>query len=156
MNTILDFQETPTPLQQASRAMRFANFLIDSIFIMLVYHTFQIATDTYVPADAITPEGVPEELWNLFLVQQLTQLAITLAYYILSEYFLEGKTAGKYLTRTKAIRLDGQKMDFGTTLLRSLVRLVPFEAFSFLGPRPTGWHDRWTKTVVIKEIGNNR
>ena len=39
------------------------------------------------------------------------------------------------------------KPEPGKIVLRSLSRLVPFEAFSCLGDR--GWHDRWTQTFVV-------
>ena len=35
----------------------------------------------------------------------------------------------------------------------TLVRMVPFEPFSFLGsPHPVGWHDRWSGTRVVSDV----
>lgn len=44
-------------------------------------------------------------------------------------------------------------MSFGTTLLRTISRYVPFEAFSCFGER--GWHDTWSKTYVVKRTERN-
>jgi hypothetical protein len=40
---------------------------------------------------------------------------------------------------------------FGTMVLRSLCRLIPFEPFSFLGSDARGWHDSITKTRVVRK-----
>ena len=63
------------------------------------------------------------------------------------------KTPAKFITKTKVITEYGEKPSFKTIFIRTLVRFVPFEAFSFLSPeRPRGWHDRWSKTIVIDDI----
>ena len=73
----------------------------------------------------------------------------TVVYYIISESMLNGKTIGKFVTGTRAVTVDNQKMDLGTTIKRSFCRLVPFDALSFLVGLPIGWHDEWTNTKVI-------
>ena len=71
-------------------------------------------------------------------------------YYIIMEYVFKGKTFGKLLTKTRAVTEYGERMDLGTIMVRSLCRLIPFEAFSFLGEEGTkGWHDTISKTKVI-------
>jgi len=72
-------------------------------------------------------------------------------YYSLLETFLKGKSIGKFVTQTRAVREDGSELDFRTALIRSLCRVVPFEPFSFLGDSNSGWHDNWSKTMVIDE-----
>ena len=39
--------------------------------------------------------------------------------------------------------------------LRTLIRLIPFEAFSFLGGSK-GWHDEWSGTKVIRVRGSKQ
>ena len=152
MNNILDFQEEQSKLKEASRGTRLTNYLVDSIFLWLVNESLLTAIGLEIVVEHITPEVLESgEFLKAFLAQQLIQFVVIISYYLLSEYFLEGKTAGKYLTKTRAVDIDGQAMNFTSTLLRSLVRLVPFEAFSFLGSRENGWHDRWTKTMVVQE-----
>ena len=67
--------------------------------------------------------------------------------------FLEGTTGstiGKYITKTKVIDEDGNKPSYETILIRSLCRHIPFDAFSFLGRPGYGWHDKLSKTRVVK------
>jgi uncharacterized RDD family membrane protein YckC len=59
-----------------------------------------------------------------------------------------GYTLGKFITGTRAIRDDDDELTFKDALLRSLCRIVPLEVFSALAGFP--WHDRWTKTKVVK------
>ena len=42
-----------------------------------------------------------------------------------------------------------KKPDSVTIILRSIIRIVPFEAFSCLGER--GGHDMWSKTFVVSK-----
>jgi uncharacterized RDD family membrane protein YckC len=46
---------------------------------------------------------------------------------------------------------DGSKPDFGTTLKRTLCRIIPFEQFSFLGSQSRGWHDSICGTYVVNK-----
>ena len=76
-------------------------------------------------------------------------------YWILSEYFF-GKTPAKFLTKTKVVTKFGTKPSFWTIVGRTLCRLIPFEAFSFLGSRPVGWHDSISGTLVVNDtFGEN-
>ena len=75
--------------------------------------------------------------------------ALCLIYYWPQEA-LTGRTLGKLVSGTRVVDLNGEPIGWGRALKRSLVRLVPFEAFSFLTEnRPRGWHDAWTGTRVI-------
>jgi uncharacterized RDD family membrane protein YckC len=77
-------------------------------------------------------------------------LGVSTCYYFLTEVFT-GKTPGKYLTRTHVVDETGGRAKPVQILLRSLYRLVPFDAFSFLSAGRPGWHDRWSKTRVIMD-----
>ncbi|MFT5822109.1 MAG: putative RDD family membrane protein YckC [Crocinitomix sp.] len=67
-------------------------------------------------------------------------------YYFLMEALL-GRTVGKYVSKTCVINEYAVKPPIPTILIRTLCRLIPFEAFSCLGN--LGWHDKWSKTYVI-------
>lgn len=73
---------------------------------------------------------------------------ITFAYYAISEATM-GRTIGKMVTNSYVIDEYAKKPEVGTILLRSISRIVPFEAFSCLGER--GWHDQWSKTYVVSK-----
>ena len=79
----------------------------------------------------------------------LLNIGIFVSYYAFQEA-LWGRTLGKLITRTRVVTEHDQPITWKHAMLRSLVRLVPFEAFSFLSSsQPRGWHDRWTGTKVV-------
>jgi uncharacterized RDD family membrane protein YckC len=125
---------------QASKDKRFVNFLIDYIIaivltVLLFYFTDELGLN-------FVSDGIIGNLFSLFLFA---------LYYLICEGSLKGKTFGKYLTKTRAVNTDGSGMDMSTVVKRSFSRIVPLEQFSFLGSEPTGWHDRWSNTMVIDE-----
>ena len=125
---------------QASKGKRFANFLIDYIIaILLTVVIFVIADFLHLN---FVSTGLISNLFSLFLFA---------LYYIICEGSLKGKTIGKLITKTRAVNIDGSRMDMSTVVKRSFSRVVPFEQFSFFGSEPTGWHDRWSDTMVIDE-----
>lgn len=72
-------------------------------------------------------------------------------YYIIFES-IWGKTPAKFLTRTRVIMETGEKPSSETIFIRTLIRFIPFEPFTFLGSKnPRGWHDKWSKTIVIDD-----
>ena len=74
-----------------------------------------------------------------------------LIYYTLMESFLQGKSLGKYVTKTRVVTHEGYQPELSTILVRSLSRVVPFDALSFLFKEPGGWHDEWSKTYVVQD-----
>jgi uncharacterized RDD family membrane protein YckC len=81
----------------------------------------------------------------IFLIAAVSRII----WYLFFEIFF-GATPAKFLTESKVVMADGSKVTPKAVILRTISRLVPFEAFSFLfGSK--GWHDRWTKTMVVKE-----
>jgi uncharacterized RDD family membrane protein YckC len=49
------------------------------------------------------------------------------------ELAFKGRTIGKLITGTKAVNEDGTEMSPKTIVIRSLIRMIPFELFSALG-----------------------
>ena len=70
-------------------------------------------------------------------------------YYFLFEFLLSSSPA-KFLTETRVVSDNGVVLKPGNIVARTLYRFVPFDALSFVLGR-TGWHDRWSKTSVVKE-----
>ncbi|MCX8526069.1 RDD family protein [Chryseobacterium formosus] len=77
----------------------------------------------------------------------LITTAVYLLYIFLMEYFTKGRTVGKYITGTKVMSLDGSNPTFQEYLIRTVSRVVPFDALSFFGEN--GWHDTWSDTRVV-------
>lgn len=70
------------------------------------------------------------------------------AYYIGFE-IAAGKTLGKFITKTRVIRVDGGRPSAAQIIGRTFARLVPFEPFSFLVRG--NWHDAWSGTCVVRD-----
>lgn len=142
-------------LPRASQAKRFGNFIIDRIMIYI----FSFGAGGLIGVYLVSVDSE-----YLYLLEQKNNLTVTildyllgailtLAYYTLCEYYLKGKTIGKYVTKTRAVRDDlNGELTLGNAFKRSASRIVPFEPFSFLGDNgQSGWHDKWTDTRVVDE-----
>ena len=131
-------------LVPASKGLRFANLVIDYIAqsgLAIVLGIVIVLIWGEQGADFI--EGFPDIAFGI---------PILLIYYLA----LEGttsRTLGKLVTGTRVVNEDSEKPTFGQVVGRTFARLIPFEAFSFLGESGRGWHDSLPKTYVVK-IGN--
>jgi hypothetical protein len=72
--------------------------------------------------------------------------SILLIVLLLSEG-LFGFTPFKIISGTRVTPTNGGKTSFGQVLIRTLARLIPFDAFSFIFGK--GWHDSISKTQVV-------
>jgi uncharacterized RDD family membrane protein YckC len=71
-------------------------------------------------------------------------------YYASFEIVL-ARTISKYFTKTIVVMIDGSKPKPINILGRTLVRIIPFEYFTFFSGRKPGWHDELSKTYVVKK-----
>jgi uncharacterized RDD family membrane protein YckC len=118
---------------QASRGVRLANLVLDSICRSVIGAILGfIASMAKSPLLAI----------GLSLVSMV-------CYYLLFEGLFQA-TPGKFITRTRVVDLDGNKPTFTQILGRTLTRFVPFEPLSFFSSTQDGWHDRWSGTRVVQ------
>ena len=132
--------------QPASVGQRFLNYVIDIIFFyIIVIALTAIAALTF--GEFILDEG--NSTGMPALLQYVISYTIYVATYTFFETVTRGRTIGKMVTKTRAVRLDGSAISLHDALKRSLVRIIPIEAFSALGGNP--WHDSWTDTKVIRE-----
>jgi|LakMenE18May11ns_1017448.scaffolds.fasta_scaffold9734156_2 uncharacterized RDD family membrane protein YckC len=146
MNTDIIDLDIENSYETATKGQRFANRVIDVIvyyvalifiFVILYYAGMEFLIDSEEASDV--------------LLRLVITLVVVLLYYSIFEYKF-GKTFGKMITKTKVIRGDGFELTFGDCLLRSLSRLVPFEAWSiFFHDNDTMWHDNWTNTYVVQD-----
>ena len=136
----------------ATTGQRFLNFFIDNI---VMNYALSFLTGAVIGGliGAIAPgflnEALLQENLGSYLLLSLGIGYLNyIVYYTLCEKLFKGKTLGKLVTGTRAVRLDGTELGFKDCILRSLSRLVPFEPFSAFGGHP--WHDTWTNTTVVK------
>ncbi|MCT4623825.1 MAG: RDD family protein [Schleiferiaceae bacterium] len=128
-------------LVHASKGKRFANYLIDGVSAYLLLELVIFVLESL-------------NLYffgRYYLLDYLFNSFIIALYYIICESSMKGKTIGKFITKTRAVSSNGLYMDMSDIVKRSFSRVVPFEQFSFLGSEPTGWHDRWSNSMVIDE-----
>lgn len=147
---------TITPDLYASKGSRFANYIIDLIINMVFIYAiiflisvllYSISEDQY----AVDEFFYKMENINPFLDRLITGTFLALLYFI-TETMLKGKTIGKYITKTRVVLEDGTNPTALDYLKRSFSRIIPFEAFSFLGADARGWHDTISKTYVVDAI----
>lgn len=120
--------------------IRFVNFIIDHIvwYGLLFMVSFIIGL-------FIQPMGhvlIKVLGYSIFL-------GTYIAYYALMEIKFQ-KTVGKFITKTKVVKMDGEKLETSDIITRSLCRLIPFDALSFLYTK-NGFHDSLSNTTVVND-----
>lgn len=135
----------------ASPAQRFLNWFVDNLVLRLVvtYVTGEIFVRLLLDiAPEYTRRVFLEKGIEAFFISYLFVICHYIFYYTICELAFKGRTLGKLISGSRAIRTDGGDLTVKDAVLRSLCRMVPFEVFSGLGFKP--WHDKWTNTDVVK------
>jgi uncharacterized RDD family membrane protein YckC len=147
LDSTINQDQTVRERHLVSGWIRFANYIIDVIIFYIIMFVFGIILGITGNAD-FAAEGGP--------AISLIGILFFMAYYILFESMF-GKTVGKMITKTRVVLSDFSKPGFGTILLRTICRLIPFEPLSCIGVASKGWHDRFAKTWVVSDnsIGSN-
>jgi uncharacterized RDD family membrane protein YckC len=129
------------------KSVRFANYLLDMIFLRLVAYGvgFGIGIFLAVTQNHEAIEKITKNSLGFDLVIGITFFTI---YFFFME-LLTGRTIGKLITQTVVVDARGEKPGPGTLFIRCLCRFIPFEPFSFLGDK-RGWHDTISNTYVIR------
>jgi uncharacterized RDD family membrane protein YckC len=119
---------------------RFGYFIIDSIFLYIIQIvlTFLLLFLT---------ENLPPVARSILL--QVVSLIAWYGYYFLFELYMQ-QTPGKMILGYVVINNRAQDPAAGKIALRTICRLIPFEAFSCLSEKG-GWHDRFSGTYVVSK-----
>jgi uncharacterized RDD family membrane protein YckC len=132
-----------------SSGTRFLNHILDIIFYVIII--FAVAFITSIIAALL---GLQELLFWLQNISDgqanLIAIVIMLIYYTLTEGIF-GRSIAKFITGTVVVDQYGEKPSFGDIFKRTLCRLIPFDALSFLGNSGRGWHDSISDTYVVKK-----
>ncbi len=121
--------------EPVSAGIRFANYLVDMVILYILLVALLLVLRNYLPME------------NTGFSYLVTYLLLVI-YYTVMEGVTKGKTIGKLVTGTVAIRADGALFTFYDAMVRSLCRIVPFEPLTTFNGNP--WHDKWTNTKVVK------
>ncbi|HEX8428570.1 RDD family protein [Hymenobacter sp.] len=135
---------SPLAMTPASKGQRFANYLIDLVTFYALIFGLALGLGVLV---AFTGNGEMVK-WLDSPWATLVFVLIMLSYYFVLES-TTGRTMGKLITRTRVVMEDGSKLTANAVLKRTLSRIIPYDAFSFLGSG-SGRHDRIAKTRVVK------
>ena len=109
-------------------------------FIVLVF----IVAKAEASGDKSFVTGLPTNT----LAQYTITTCIALFYYNVFEIF-STRTVGKWITQTIVVDHNGEKPNSEMILVRSLCRLIPFNALSIIGFPARTWHDSISKTYVV-------
>ena len=151
----MNFDQAPEDLltdeiiyERASANKRLANYIIDLIVFYLV--VFAIAMAIAVVSPDTFQSFTDNSSFNL--LDRLISLVLYALFMSIEEALFKGKTIGKFITKTRAVNLDGTPISTSTAFARGFSRAVPFCAFSAFGDVCNPWQDRWTNTMVINDI----
>lgn len=131
----------------ASKGKRFLNHLLDlipqyAVVYGLAYLFFYFGE--------FTGNYSLNNYWNntSTIEDYLYSYLIMIGYYFLIET-TTSRSIGKYVTNTMVVTTDGERPSSLTVFKRSLCRMIPFDALSFLGTKGKGWHDSISNTYVV-------
>ena len=132
----------------ATQGKRFANFLIDYFLIQGASFVIGVFVG-FVFIAANDGDLTPVAANNMQMISMGIGMLFWFFYYFLPEA-LFGFTLGKLITGTRVVREQGGRPGALQIAGRTLVRMIPFEPFSFLfGDTTTGWHDTLSRTRVV-------
>lgn len=123
-----------------SSGIRFVNYLIDFIIVMILL----IMASIFFGVLLQTTDPALSSLIGIVLL-----IGTFIAYYAIMEITFQ-KTIGKFITKTKVVKMNGEKPTDGDILMRTFCRMVPFDHISYLFMK-NGFHDFLSKTKVVKD-----
>lgn len=126
-----------------SSGIRFLNLIIDSIvwYILIIIVFFIIGL--MIPTNTLVSD-LFVLVFNLAII-----FGVFFAYHSIMEIKFQ-KTLGKFVTKTKVVKLNGEKPTNEDIITRTFCRLIPFDRISFLFVK-NGIHDFLSKTKVVKD-----
>lgn len=124
-------------VRSVDSSKRFAHHIIDGMVI----------TGGYFGSLSLHLTGLPP---ILFVLLSMSWIVLFPAYYIFCEHYFQ-QTVGKMVTGSVVINEYADRPSISTCVLRTLIRVVPFEPYSCASSPSRGWHDEWTHTWVVSK-----
>lgn len=136
------YQDYAVGEHKANKGLRFLNYLIDLVAVIFILAIVLIILSFTLEALGLT---ISEEsiVFDLFIY------VLVVIIYFLIEFVTKGRSLGKLITGTKVVMIDGTEPTTKDYFVRNLCRIIPFDAFTFLGEN--GWHDKISKTTVVRK-----
>ncbi len=120
--------------------IRFLNYIIDFLVVYLIIIVIFIILGIFIISSA---DDIIASIFTLIIT-----FGAFLSYYAFMEIKFQ-KTVGKFITKTKVVKINGEKPNTSDIITRSLCRLIPIDGISYLFVK-NGIHDYLSKTKVIK------
>ncbi|MBY0067078.1 MULTISPECIES: RDD family protein [Empedobacter] len=143
------YQDYKVGEHKANKGLRFLNFIIDYVSIILL--TMLFFGFIAIVIVIINPES--DIIYQLENINPLIDRVITAFFYVLliflSEFLTKGRSLGKFITGTKVVMIDGSTPTTKDYFTRSICRIIPFDVLTFLGEN--GWHDKISKTTIVNK-----
>jgi uncharacterized RDD family membrane protein YckC len=131
----------------AAKTTRALNFAIDIIFINFFRSVLYLIA-AFIPFNGYN--SLLDWLNSFDEAQNFLLWTIQIFIYYASFEIIFAKSLSKYFTKTVVVMIDGSRPKPINILGRTLIRIFPFEYFSFLRGRKPGWHDEYSGTLVVK------
>lgn len=144
-------------IKRATRARRFCGFVIDFIAIRVLivgYFAFDAYCRVRYFGESAASVRADLEKLDASLLQYVYGYVFFFLYYFVSEGLFY-RTLGKLVLGMRVMTTRGDKPGFKAMLIRTAVRLVPFEPFSNL-TAGAGWHDTNSSTTVVRVVRGRR
>ena len=119
---------------------RFLNFIIDFFACMIGASILGFILSFFI--------NTSDELF-LLLFSYLLFSGTYFAYYAIMEIKFQ-KTVGKFVTKTKVVKMNGTTPENSEIIMRTFCRFIPFDRVTFLFMK-NGIHDFLSNTTVIKD-----
>ncbi len=119
---------------------RFLNFIIDFIVWLVLASIVSFVFGLFI--NLTDPSLI--SIFGYILI-----FATFIAYYAIMEIKFQ-KTIGKFITKTKVVKMNGEKPENADIIARTFYRWIPFDRISFLFVK-NGIHDYLSKTKVVKD-----
>jgi len=136
-----------TPPTPAPRVKRLINAIID--YLGVIFFLSIIFLLIAFVGNEETAMAMKKGSQNGQLAARFLGAFAIFVYYVLCEYYYNGKSLGKLVTQTKVVRLNGEEPSLRHIIIRTLLRFIPLEPISYLWKNDYGWHDEWSGTMVI-------
>ncbi len=131
----------------ATKAQRFWNFVLDSIFVYILI--LSAGTTVVLIGDNFNNLALSKWVEHLTPAEIIFySILIAFLYYFLTEVYFS-RTLAKMLTKTIVVKFDGSKPTITAIFYRTASRLIPIDFISYMGAVPSGWHDALSRTYVV-------
>jgi uncharacterized RDD family membrane protein YckC len=126
--------------EPGTKQQRFINYIVDAVLYYVVfYELLSLSGNPFDKAGSWEDKGYV----------LLTICIGMLPFYAITEAVSGGRSLGKFITGTVAVKKDLSPINSKDAFVRSLLRMLPVDSLSGLFGAPL--HDKWSGTMVVKK-----